>query len=283
MRRAIACVIMTGALVVAATSAGAVILRYQGKPGDVRKYAYASTTRSQAESMGHEVRSETTLTALLLNKVQGVEGEVLSLENTWTKTKMMIKTEGDDEPRNLSRADRTLLVKMDKQGHIKEFKTGDESTATTQIDAFGRVLGHMGLLPERDVKVGDSWSDDAELSGEKIGTIKLRFTRKLTALEPHQNRDCAKIDTEFGGTVDTPASVVGDLGVPGGHVEANTTLSGTVVVWLDRAAGVLTEAVGTLKMITETRWTMPAAGAGEDVEHTAKSVTITNDKLVLQK
>ena len=283
MRRVILLLSSAVMLVIAASAAQAVTLRYRGKAGEVRKYSYADATRMQSEGGGVETRMESTSTALLAQKIKSVDDGVLTIEQKLTKGKTTAKVEGMDEPMKEDLPEVTILIKMDAQGRIKQFKSEEGFMTMAPTQELGRVLAEMGMFPKRDLKVGDTWSDEKEITEGDIGTIKIHYTRKLSALEPYRKRNCAKIETKFNGAIEPPEDIMNGDDMPGAEFEATIRFSGTAVTWFDHEAGVVVEEDNTMKMLMEMRFTMPAIGAGEDVEHSSKMATIVNTKMALQK
>lgn len=283
MRRTIPLVASAVTLVIAASAAHAITLRYQGKAGDVRKYAYAAAMRMQSEGMGMQERAESTSTALVAQKIKSVDDGVFVIEQKLTKGKVTMKMTDVDEPMKEELPEITVLIKMDAQGRIKQFKSEDGLTTMDTTRELGRVLAEMGMFPKRDLKVGDTWSDEKEITEPDVGTVKIHYTRKLSALEPYQKRNCAKIETKFSGTVEPPEDLMDGDAMPGAELDMNAGFSGTAVTWFDHEAGIVVEENDTLKMRMEMHFTMPAMGAGEDVEHSSKMAMISNIKMVLEK
>lgn len=281
MRRMASLATVAG-LLAAATAAQAVTLRYQGEAGEVRRYAFAASMRMQSEGEGEQARTEGTITGLLAQKINSVDNGVLTIEQKVTKGKMAMRVEGSGEPINREMPEVKTLMKMDAQGHVKYFKADDTAMMMSPTQGFDRALAEIGMFPERDLKVGDTWSSDREVPDADIGTIKLRLTRKLVALEPQDKHDCAKVETKFEGTLEPTAEMMGSEMLDD-QFDLNVGFSGTVVTWFDHRDGLIVREDVTMRMLTTMHFTMPAMGAGEDVEHSSRTAMIMNARTALQK
>jgi hypothetical protein len=272
------------AMTVAATvsGAGAVTLRYKAKVGDVARYTYAETSRTQTAFDGEQSRSEDTVTELIIQKITNVDGDVFTIEEKSTKRKSVSKSD-DEEPETTRLPDETTVTRIDAQGRNRS----DEANGGDASDCFDYIadaaFGEIGAFPERDIKAGDSWSDDTEITCGQSASVKLRYTRTLVALETYQGHECAKIETKFGMAMEFSPDW---LGIDEAAVTAFTgtlRFSGSITTWFDYAAGNEIADEATLKAVGEGSVTLSAAGAGADVEHTFKLSSIMNMKMMLQE
>jgi hypothetical protein len=267
----------------AGSAASAVTLGYQGKAGEVRKYSFAVAMRTQSEDGGTRERMEGTITGLLAQRIKSVDDGLLTIEQKLTNGKTVMTVEGLDEPVKREMPEVTTSLKIDAQGRVKQFKPDETAIMMSPTQGLDRALAEFGILPERDSKVGDTWSGDRAIADPDLGTIRLHLTRKLVALESQDKRDCAKIETKFNGTLQPPPEMMGGDDMIGSQFDFSVGFSGTVVTWFDYPNGLIVREDVAMRMLTEMHFTMPAMGAGEDVEHSSKTAMIMNTKAVLQK
>jgi hypothetical protein len=283
MKRVSVLVVMVGVLVAAATAAQAVTLRYQGKADEVRRYSLAMAQRMQMEMDGQKNQMEGTMTALVARKITSVEDGVFTVEQKTTKGKATAKDSSTDKPSQEDLPDASIVMRFDALGRIKQYQPDEEAVMSDPTAELAQALLETGVFPDRDLKVGDTWSGDKEIKDENVGTVKVHFVRKLVALEAHEGRDCAKIETKFEGSIELPPDMMGAGDVPGMELSASHNFSGTEVTWFDHQAGLVVSEETNMKTLQEMHMTMPAVGAGEDVEHVSKIALIANTKVVLHK
>ncbi|MBI3947698.1 MAG: hypothetical protein HY321_17390 [Armatimonadetes bacterium] len=149
-----------------------------------------------------------------------------------------------------------VTARVSPSGQVVEAKSaagvgspGGVAGPSAALTALGRGLA----LPERPVKVGESWRAPAptEAGGE------FQATTTLIAIEEAKGRTVARLKHVFAGPV--PAQALGSSGAAGGSVTGRQ--AGDLVLRFDVDAGRILGATGTVDMATG-----PAAGgAGWDV------------------
>ncbi len=111
------------------------------------------------------------------------------------------------------------------------------------------------VLPNREVNVGDTWTDSVKLDGSKSLTVY-----KVKAIS----------DKEVVLDFDVTGSTVNSQSVMGQSIDVNATTTGTGIIILDKATGLIKQKQST--NTTETAMNF----AGRDMTSTAKTTSVMN-------
>jgi len=198
-------------------SAQAITLRYTPKVGT--KVAYDYTVSSTGETalggtngvpMQSTTHMTTTLT-VLAKTPQGVRVEMARRNGS-----LSTSAPGWKSPMTRKLPDRAGTLVLDERGQTQQ--AGQDPKAAAMSDDLLKMTG-FSVLPRKDVKPGDTWSDTLETTGRGAApAMKMAFTSRLVGLTTRQGRRCAKISTTFKGTM-TGAEGPGTGNVQGSAVQ----------------------------------------------------------------
>jgi len=201
----------TAALAVAAlaSQAQAVVLRYTFTSGEAHRYKDTFKMRGELRHPGltEPERSEESSWTLHTRKVLSVsgDGETADVEDRVTAGETVTveggQTTTEEEPRertvmSVNRRGKVLKVKSTTPEEDEE--PADESAEfAAWEDALEKAFEAALVLPDRDLKPGDTWTADAAAASPDGGKSKVVVRLKLLETLTHRGRSCAKIQGRF--------------------------------------------------------------------------------------
>ncbi len=157
-----------------------------------------------------------------------------------------------------------MRLKVDSRGKILEFKSeGETASPRSPVLQSGfqfQEIPSPVLLPEKPVRVGDSWDASTALEmAMKDRTVKLdvKGQARLLAFEKVDGRDCAVLE------VTTEVPDLSDLftmnlpNVPEGAINTRSEGQATAKVWFDIANGLIVRREETVNMTMNFSVSMP--------------------------
>jgi hypothetical protein len=181
-------------------------LRYKTAPGASNQYHFKYTEDITS------VEGATTLAKAVGESVEGGEGMILrSVDDKVSSDSVLVRQNliGDLTMYYAGKAVPQSNLMTKSEYHIED-STG-HVTYLMSSRSHGIPVGvDMPILPEKSVKIGDSWVEPLKvfkyaLTGE---ASKLSGTSTLEALEWEGGQPCARIRTQFSGTVKLPYSTL---------------------------------------------------------------------------
>jgi len=260
----------------AALPAHAIVLRYAPKVGVVTKHkvTLAGRTVASMEGMPQTMGLEITGTTFYTVKALSETPDRVRLETAVTGGKVTMKIDDGSQTQDIPKA--KTVVELDRRARVVEVIEADAGGGASPEDVMSAQnwanLSSFGALPEGDVKVGETWSEEAKIpTGADGPEITLNLTSRLLDLTTYQGRKCAKIRT----------SLKGPISFKTGDSESQSIeamLSGQIVWYYDYENSVDVGGQGTVGMDMK----MSASGPGmPGMEMTTKM--LMNLKMTLMK
>ena len=186
-----------------------VILEYRMKQGDVLKYEMVHEGSEKVEVMGQVNESATTKTYTFTVKSKGMQAKNLLLGITIDSMEAGMKS-----PQGEFTADTEDVVGKSFDMVLTPLGEEVDLSAADEIKYSGGPMGDRSIksdfegvfsnLAGRPVKIGDSWESSDSLfvdQGNSQLTIKTESVHTLDGYETMKGLDCARIVTEFEGTI----------------------------------------------------------------------------------
>jgi len=205
MRRRVALIAVGLALWLAGLSvaAQAVMLRYTPKVGAKVSYDETQTSTTDATMAGKPVHSQTTMHMTVTYTVKAKAPKGVRAEMAMRNASMSMTMPGAKQPMTQKMPDTTTAMVIDERGHIEREKTGGKGPQAMGAgdDPLTAVIG-FSLLPNKEVKPGETWTDTLESKSAGMAPgMKVTFTSRLVELTTYQGRRCAKLNTTLKGTI----------------------------------------------------------------------------------
>lgn len=183
-------------LIACGQSAG-VTLRYHFKPGRMLKYKTMITGAGEmAGPMGQPMRMVIESTSVAKHEVVDVAPDgTATLEMQITEGNMKMTMGGQEQKMPLPTEKQTFRITPRGKVIPEKEKAGAPEGLGAQFD-FSDIMGAMEF-PEKDLKIGDTWSGEATLNTGVLGQVSFKFTQRLKAVKNWKGRDCAVIDFTF--------------------------------------------------------------------------------------
>ena len=243
-------------LIVCGQAAG-VTLRYQFKPGQVRKYKTMMTGAGEMSGVtGEPVR-------MVIEGSSVTKQEVLEVAEDGTATVEMQVIEGEMKM-NMGGMEQTMpfptaktTLKMTPRGKATVEKAeGLPAGPGMQFD-FSDVMGGIEF-PEKDLKEGESWSGQTKMTLPMLGDTVIKFTEKFKGTKTVMGRECALIDFTF------EAPVAMDLQM----MKATGKVAGSGTMYFDAKNGI--DVQTTAQLINVMRMTMTFGEQSVETKQTMK-------------
>ncbi len=217
-------IIIGGLVVVSQLSKKRVRLEYKVKKGDVLRHKEIAMGKVEFKMAYRKpritnFRTETYRTIKIKDvDDKGVAQASMTIEGVIEKEK-----NGEKTSEFFDFGHRPILMNITKQGKT-EMKNWEECKAIFKELGLPSITGQFfPLLPEKKVKVGDSWTNDAQLTSFLFDTppLTIRFKNSLVGFEKLGGYDCAKIIRV--GSIEVPMQK-GKVLMPGFGKKAEATI-----------------------------------------------------------
>lgn len=175
----------------------AIRLSLKFNEGDEYKYKLTQDSVTTTEFMGKKMEMPSKTEITLTQKVEKVDQGVAELKVTYDSFNMEMNIGGKKIPSNLGKSmvGKTNTMKISENGEIIEPK-GMKAMVGLQgmsSDIKNTFFNLYPRLPERKLKVGDSWTQKQEIPQSQIGiVIESQYT--LSGKEEKKGYKCAVID-----------------------------------------------------------------------------------------
>jgi len=181
---------------------GAVRLRYSGKPGKVYRYKtmVVGAGENKASMMNQPMRMQMTMMLEHTTRVLKISPEALELEVASVQGSSNVTSMGQQTKTPIPKT--RIVMRITPLGKVLETKTGSPS-GTGRMGAMGGMMGNspvnnfLPIFPERDVKPGDTWSEEAAIPVYKDVKLNVRMNSKLLGLMNFRGHKCAKIQMTY--------------------------------------------------------------------------------------
>jgi hypothetical protein len=207
----------------------AVTLAYQFSEGKTVAYRQTSTENQNVEAMGQQVASQTISAIEFSAKQKGSKDGQFTLGVTINAFKVNVDGQQGSYSADTS-ADVGKSFDMVLSSLGKEIDTSGASAIQYELgpngkrDLTGNFQTFFPDLPERPVKIGDSWPSEDKVT-EKVGSNEIHITAKnvhtIDGFETVDGFDCVRIKTVAKGTM------AGDIDQGGVGLSINATIEGT--------------------------------------------------------
>jgi len=207
------------------------ILRYQMLEGRVLKYASSAETTQTAEVFGQKIDvnifSDETFSAALRER----EENKFRLDITIDDMSLEIQsTQGDLKPDMSTVIGKSFEMVLSPLGaeleligaESIEYDMGPEGTRNIAA-GFQDIFPN---LPEQPVKINDTWPEEStihETSSNGEADIRVSGVNKLEGFETINGMECARVSTEFSGTIEGKAEQQGVEILTSGDISGSST------------------------------------------------------------
>ena len=237
--------------------AQAVVLRFKPKVNSIVKHKVTMSGRTEMtnEMLPEPMRMTMTMVMTSRQKILGQTKEGLKVQTTSSDGKMTMNMEEMAGMEGMGGGKQTMKVPdskmvtiMDDRGRVQRLVSSDVPGAGGQMPFSNETLASLGGmtgLPEGDVKVNDTWSDQLNIPGSgQTPEINLSVNSRLLELLTYKGRQCAKIRTSFKGPMTMDLSQMGE----GASGSMEATMQGTFTQYYDYASSVWVGGDGQLTM-----------------------------------
>lgn len=193
---------------VAQTTVAGLAFEYKMPPGQVLKYREKQEAREVGEVMGQTRESLMVVDSSLSFLAEGAQGKDHLLGVTINDMIMSVSSaDGDLSPDLTSVRGKSFDMLLSPSGTRVDVSAAEaityEMANNTRNVASGFRL-FFPHLPDRPIKVGDSWPSSAIVEEKYGGTtvlLELQVINRLEGIENIDGMDCARIRSETTGTI----------------------------------------------------------------------------------
>lgn len=284
VRKGLVSLVCIGVALLACSRAGAVVLRYNPKPGATFKYkesmkgAGEMTMPMSPEPMRMQME-ERSLSSI---KVLSVGPEAIQLEHTVLSGTLKLTMQGELAESEKLPKSRTMF-KLTPRGKVLEARIVEGEKEAKAEEPFPGAMGFlqgMGQLsfvpfPEGDVKPGDKWSETVVIPApaKDMPSFSASYNCELLELLTYRGRRCAKIRT----SVDIPmpltdwmAKLVGEESEAPVAAEGDGKISVSYIWYFDRENSVDVSSEGSGAVAMKMTMGDPESGMSFGVSQTMK-------------
>jgi len=229
--------------------AAAVVLRYAPKVGVAVKHKLTMAGRMEAASqaMDQPMRVQVRGSMSYTEKALSETADRVRVQQRLTGGEFVMNMGGQSQTQPMPIG--KMVTEMDRRGRLVrviEADLGDKAATADLLSGTGTwsELASFAALPEGQVKVGDTWSDQLKLPATAGSPeISLDVASRLVSLTTVEGRKCAQVRSTFSGPLTIP--------IPGGQSGAGSmqaTLQGEMVWHYDYENSVYVKGEGTMGM-----------------------------------
>lgn len=134
-----------------------------------------------------------------------------------------------------------IVAKIDHEAAGNMFWTRLKETLNPGAFMAQTIDAHAALLPEKPVKIGDTWKATVKATGMSIGTMVFDYTCKLKAVESAAGHKIAVIDYAIAMSIDPDSKPTGQAAAMNIKMESG---KGAGTAWFDIDAGEFIRSAG---------------------------------------
>jgi len=217
------------------------------KAGDAYKYRFHATSKQIANMTGMSVPIQLDTSANETVTVKSVDSSGTA-DLTITLSDLTLKSvTGGITNTTTGIPSSSVDVKIKSDGTIVSID-GNSTAAGSPLAAFSGIGGGFfiaAVLPDKAVKVGDSWSKTYDQSDPKgFGTVHITSTSKYLRDETLNNVTTAVVETKSDGKLDFTGAT-GNTTSPVGGFSMHGTFTTDVTTWIDASGHRIVKSHGT--------------------------------------